>query len=135
MNWTYPTYYECEFGISRDALYRHAHALDLFNKRRDNVCSALDKLIEKVDLIDVNGPVILSAIKLLAKLHSERHRVDKAPVTDAGKLPKHKSPAEGEIVAEGGSLAESVSGVEAATPDDRQNEEKENQDTETNRLQ
>ena len=135
INWNYPNYFQCQFGVSRDALYRHAHAFDLFSKRRDNVCLALDKMIERVDLTDVTGPVILSAIKLLAKLHGERQGVDKAPVTDAEKLPKHKSPAEGEIVAEGGSFSESHSGVEAATPDDRQNEENENQDTETIRLQ
>ena len=135
MNWTYPTYYECEFGISRDALYRHAHAFDLFNKRRDNVCSALDKLIEKVDLIDVNGPVILSAIKLLAKLHGDRKGVKKAPVTDARQLPKHTPPAAVENMANGGSLPEPLSGAEAATPNDSQDGEEEAQVTETNRLQ
>jgi hypothetical protein len=135
INWTYPVQLEIRFRISRDALYRHAHAFDLFSKRRNNITLAIEKMIEKGDVAEVSGPAILSAIKLLVKLESEKHGEEGAPVTDAIESPKHKSPAEGENVAEGGPLPESLSGAEAATPDESQDGEKASQNTETNRLQ
>jgi hypothetical protein len=34
------------YGVSRDGVYRHAHALDLFRKRQRNIRAALERIIE-----------------------------------------------------------------------------------------
>jgi hypothetical protein len=35
------------FAISRDSVYRHSHALDLFRRRQRNIRAALEKTIEE----------------------------------------------------------------------------------------
>jgi hypothetical protein len=35
-----------EYRLSRDSLYRHAHAMDLFAKRQRNIRKALERIIE-----------------------------------------------------------------------------------------
>jgi hypothetical protein len=42
-----------EFGLTRYAIYRHAHALGLFKKRQRNIRMALERMIERVDHADV----------------------------------------------------------------------------------
>src|SRR5215831_11855090 len=48
INWTGPKAIAREFGLrDRTAIYRHAHALDLFSKRQRNIRAALEKIIER----------------------------------------------------------------------------------------
>jgi hypothetical protein len=95
----------------------------------------LQKLIEQVDVVQMSGPAILSAIQLLLKLESGKHGEKNAPVTDVRELPKHTPSAAVENIADGGSLPEPLSWAEAATPDDSQDGEEDAQVTETNRVQ
>src|SRR3954464_11905905 len=47
VNWTSPARIAKEYRVSRDSIYRHAHALTLFEKRRRNVRAALETIIER----------------------------------------------------------------------------------------
>jgi hypothetical protein len=47
-----------EYLISRDAIYRHAHALGLMEKRRRNLRAALEKIIEEAGEVEVNADLL-----------------------------------------------------------------------------
>jgi hypothetical protein len=102
-------------NLTRDAIYRHAHALDLFAKRRRNVVGALEKIIQKVDLIPPTGATILSAIKLLAKMESEKPPTQ---VSESKELFSRMSAAERETFAAKGTLPEWFTGEKTPACDD-----------------
>jgi hypothetical protein len=62
-----PDYLKSAFGVSRDALYRHARAFGLLSKRRKNLPVALDHIIDRAEWVHINGSTVISAIKLLAQ--------------------------------------------------------------------
>jgi hypothetical protein len=43
VNWAGANRIARTYGVSRDGVYRHAHALDLFRKRQRNIRAALEK--------------------------------------------------------------------------------------------
>jgi hypothetical protein len=47
LNWTSLSRISKQYSVSRDSIYRHAHALGLMEKRRRNVRVALEQIIEK----------------------------------------------------------------------------------------
>ena len=50
ISWRSPAAIAEEFGLSdRASVYRHAHALGLFQKRQRNIRAALERIIERVD--------------------------------------------------------------------------------------
>ena len=57
--------------IPRAALYRHANAKGLFEKRGRNVKAALSKIIEHCDRVHVTAAAVISAIAAYAKINSE----------------------------------------------------------------
>ena len=71
MNWGNTTLIADRYGVSRDGIYRHAHALGLSGKRRRNVLMAAERMIERLDTIPVSSSAILSAIRIVAKINSE----------------------------------------------------------------
>ena len=46
-NWVSPDDLAQQYGLSRDAIYRHAHATALFDARGRNLKMALGRIIEK----------------------------------------------------------------------------------------
>src|SRR6267142_402818 len=52
-----------EYGISRDSLYRHAHAVGLFAKRQRNVRKALERIIEQAETVEVSASAVVSAVQ------------------------------------------------------------------------
>ena len=61
VNWTSPARMAREYRVSRDSIYRHAHALSLFDKRRRNVRTALERIIEKAGEVTVGAAAVVSA--------------------------------------------------------------------------
>ncbi len=53
------------------SLYRHAHAVGLWQRRRNAVCSALDRIIEKVDAANPSGHAILRAIEMSCRFSED----------------------------------------------------------------
>jgi len=122
-------------NISRDSVYRHAHAFDLFTKRRKNIRMALEKIVERVDFTAMSGSVILSAIKAIEKLNSEGQGVENMQSTDSKKLFDRMSPGERAAFAEDGSLPDWFSRAKGETSDESQEGEREGQVPEPQRLQ
>jgi hypothetical protein len=122
-------------GVTREAIYRHAHAFDLFDKRARNLPMALGKIVEKVDGTPVSGSAIISAIKELAKLYSRGEEKERAQSANPKELFERMSPEERGLFARDGSLPEWFSRAKGATPSDSQGGEKESQVTEKTRLQ
>lgn len=76
VQWRSPARIAREYGLrDRSSVYRHAHALDLFSKRRLNVGAALERIIERVDELDevaVNSSSIIQAVAMYARLYGRR---------------------------------------------------------------
>lgn len=95
----------------------------------------LDKIIERVDWTPMGGSDILSAVKLLAKLHSPQQEREPVKGMNAKQLLESMSKEEREAFVRDGSLPESVSGTTGANPGGGQEGEKESEDAEAQRLQ
>ncbi len=122
-------------GISRDSLYRHAHACDLFTKRKKNIGMALEKIIEGADNMSMAGSQVVSAIQTYVKLNSTGQGTEQAQGRKPKELFERLSKEEREAFVRDGSLPEWFSRAKGATPTDGHDGEKESQVTETKRLQ
>lgn len=72
LHWISPDYIVMKFDVSdRMALYRHVHATGLYEYRRRNLSSALDRLIEHVNSASVSGDCILRAIRAHSRLNED----------------------------------------------------------------
>jgi hypothetical protein len=73
LSWGSPAKIASEYGLAnRAAIYRHAHALNLYQKRTKNLCGALERIIEKVDNVPVNNPtVVIHAVMALEKMRAQ----------------------------------------------------------------
>ena len=60
----------------RSSLYRHAHALNLFRRRRRNVRVALEHIIEHAGDVDVNASAVVAAIQVYAKINARGEWVE-----------------------------------------------------------
>jgi hypothetical protein len=54
------------------------HALDLFKERQKNIKWVLEKIIERVDLTDIGGSQLLSAIQIYMKLNGAAQPIEQA---------------------------------------------------------
>jgi hypothetical protein len=135
INWLFPTGIAERHGISRDALYRHAHACDLFSKRQKNRKLILEKILERVDWTEIHGSDILSAIKIYEKIISAEQGKGHLQGENFKKSLKQMSQEERDAFARDGSLPEWFSKAIGATPSDGQEGEKDSQATETTRVQ
>jgi hypothetical protein len=61
----------------RSALYRHAHAVDLFSRRDRNVRAALGRIIEKVDDVRVTAGAVVQAIALHTRINARGELVER----------------------------------------------------------
>lgn len=73
-------------GLSRDSIYRHAHALGLFKKRRRNVRAALEKIIEKAGAVEVTAAAVVSAVQAYAKINAQGQWVERIEHVDFREL-------------------------------------------------
>jgi hypothetical protein len=86
MNWENPTGIATAHGVSRDAIYRHARAMSLMDKRQRNVRSALEKIIEKSGDVEVNASAIVSAVQAYSKINAQGLWIDRSETIDLGEL-------------------------------------------------
>src|SRR5579862_7066633 len=121
-------------NLSRDSIYRHAHARELFEKRKRNVNRVLEKIIERADWTSMTGAQVVSAIQAYVKLNNLA-APKPMPSPNAMELPKQGPPAGSENSGGGRSLPESNPQAELATPDDSQTGENGSPATETNQVQ
>ncbi|MBZ5672067.1 MAG: hypothetical protein LAO04_20375 [Acidobacteriia bacterium] len=135
INWVFPTGIAERHGISRDALYRHAHACDLFSKRQKNRKLILEKILERVDWAPISGSAFLSTYKVYDKITSAEEEKGHLQGENFKKSLKQMSQEERGAFARDGSLPEWFSKAIGATSGDGQEGEKESQVTETTRVQ
>lgn len=69
--WRSPKQIAKDYGLAdRSSVYRHAHALNLFPRRRRNVRAPLESLIERADDVKVNASAVIAAIQALSKINA-----------------------------------------------------------------
>ena len=109
-----------QYQVSRDSLYRHAHALDLFSKRQRNIRKALERIIEQAETVDANASAVVAAIQAYAKINNAGQWVEHVQGTNMNELFDRMSKQEMEAYARDGSLPEWFSTAVGATVDDSQ---------------
>src|SRR5271154_5732497 len=63
ISWRSPAAIAEEYGLSdRSSVYRHAHALGLFQKRQKNVRAALERIIEKAGEVEATASAVVAAV-------------------------------------------------------------------------
>jgi hypothetical protein len=71
IQWRDCIYIAREFDVPTRSIYRHAHAADLFTRRRANLRSSLELVIENAGRIIPSGDTVLRAIELYARMNDD----------------------------------------------------------------
>jgi hypothetical protein len=88
LDWRGPRDIAREYGLgSHTTLYRHAHALGLFQHRERTLRFALGRLIEQVGDVRPTAASIVSAIRLMAKLNARGESVEEIDSSESPSLP------------------------------------------------
>jgi len=66
-----------QYSLTRDSIYRHAHALGLFKKRGRNIRAALEQIIEKAAGVEVTAASVVSAVQAYAKINAQGQWVER----------------------------------------------------------
>jgi len=71
VTWASPAAIAQQYGLAdRASVYRHAHALQLFPKRQQNISAALERIIERVADVEVTASAVVAAVQTLAKINA-----------------------------------------------------------------
>jgi len=104
-----------KYHVSRDSLYRHAHALDLFSKRQRNIRKALERIIEQAETVEVNASAVVAAVQAYAKINNSGQWVDHVQGTNMNELFDRMTKEELDAYACNGALPEWFTNVVGAT--------------------
>jgi hypothetical protein len=87
VRWKSPARIATEYRLgNRASVYRHAHALGLFEKRGRNVRAALERIIEQVGEVDVTAPAVVAAVQAYAKINASGQWVDRTEHVNLNEL-------------------------------------------------
>jgi hypothetical protein len=104
-NWESPATLAAEHGLAdRASIYRHAHALNLFEKRKRNVRAALERIIEKSGEVEVTASAVVAAIQAYAKINAQGQWVERSEYVNLNELFERMSREELEAYARDGNL-------------------------------
>jgi hypothetical protein len=107
VNWKSLATIAKEFGLrNRMNIYRHAYALGLFEKRRRNLRAVLERIVERVDEVEVNAAAVISAVQALAKINIQGQWVERTGQVNLNELFERMSQQELEAYAREGELPE-----------------------------
>jgi hypothetical protein len=104
--------------ISRDSVYRHAHALGLMEKRRRNVRAALERIIEKAGDVEVNAASVVGAVSAYARINSRGEWVERTETVNLAEMFQRMTPDELDNYAKTGVTPEWFKAAAGATPAD-----------------
>jgi hypothetical protein len=76
LRWENPYNTALDYGVKERAIYRHAHALRLFDKRERNIRYALGHVIQRLDSIDVSSDAAIRAVRLFTRLTQQGEFVE-----------------------------------------------------------
>ncbi|MBZ5500261.1 MAG: hypothetical protein LAP85_28025 [Acidobacteriia bacterium] len=116
IGWAHTTKLAKRYGLSRDSLYRHCHALGLFEKRRRNLRAALERLVEEAETVQVNASAVVAAVQALAKINAAGQWVDRTEQVNLNELFERMTVEELETYAREGTLPDWFTSVVGATP-------------------
>lgn len=85
-SWISPNRIAKAHKVSRDAIYRHAHALDLVSKRRINVRAALERIIENADSVKPNAAAVVAAVGALSRINARGEWIERRETIDMNGL-------------------------------------------------
>jgi hypothetical protein len=107
IGWRSPAAITEEFGLAdRASVYRHAHALNLFEKRKRNIRAALERIIEKAGEVDVTASAVVAAVQAYAKINAAGEWIDRTEQLNLNDLFDRMSTQELEAYAETSALPE-----------------------------
>lgn len=86
VGWGYTVQIAREFGVSRDSIYRHARALNLFAKREANDKVICEKVLERVDWTQFTGSNYISILKLHREIRLAEKKAEAERASDAKTL-------------------------------------------------
>ena len=105
IGWRSPAAIAEEFGLAdRASVYRHAHALGLFQKRQRNIRAALERIIEKAGEVDVTASAVVAAVQAYSKINAAGQWIDRTEQVSLNDLFDRMSTAELEEYAQSGTL-------------------------------
>lgn len=105
VSWRSPIAIAVDFGLAdRAAIYRHATALGLFEKRQRNIRAALEKIIERAGEVDVTASAVVAAVQAYAKINSAGEWIDRTETVSLHELFDRMSVTELETYAKTGQL-------------------------------
>jgi hypothetical protein len=77
LQWRSPQHLWCEFKLpSRTSIYRHAHAVGLFDKRSRNLRSALEHIIEDAERVKPTAEGVIQAIRAYTRVNRAGEWID-----------------------------------------------------------
>ena len=118
VNWVSPVRIAKQYSVSRDALYRHAHAVGLFPRRQRNVRAALEKIIEQAGAVEVNAAAVVAAVQAYSKLNAAGQSIDRSETVNLNHLFERMTPGELEAYVKEGTVPSWFSEIMGATPTD-----------------
>jgi hypothetical protein len=122
VNWSSPARIAKEFRVSRDSVYRHAHALALFEKRRRNVRVALERIIENAGEVEVSAAAVVGAVTAYAKINTSGQWIERTEQVSMNQLFDRMTRDEMEAYAKDGQLPTWFERAVGATAEDSPDE-------------
>jgi hypothetical protein len=105
IGWRSPAVIAEEYGLAdRSSVYRHANALELFQKRQQNVRAALERIIEKAGEVDVTASSVVGAVQAYAKINAAGEWIDRSETVSLNQLFERMTTQELEAYAKTGDL-------------------------------
>ena len=121
VSWRSPAAIAEEYGLAdRASVYRHAHALGLFQKRQRNVRAALERIIEKAGEVDATASAVVAAVQAYAKINAAGEWIDRTETVSLNDLFDRMSTQELEAYAQTGTLPGWFKSTVGATESDSQ---------------
>jgi hypothetical protein len=93
LQWTPADSIAVAYRIQRRAIYRHAHATNLFERRNRDLRFALGRIIEQAGAVPVTADAIVRAIRLYASLNDEGDWIAPPTRSPVVRSRRHASPA------------------------------------------
>ena len=107
LDWQSPAKLVKHYGLRhRASIYRHAHALELMEKRARNVRAALEKIIERAGDVEVTSAAVVSAVSAYARINTAGQWVERSEHIDLNALFERMSATELDAYAREGTLPE-----------------------------
>jgi hypothetical protein len=119
IGWRFPAAIAEEYGLAdRASVYRHAHALGLFQKRQRNIRVALERIIERAESVEVTASAVVAAIQAYSKINAAGEWIDRTETVSMNDLFDRMSTQELEAYAQTGALPSWFKGTVGATESD-----------------